>query len=117
MATPPRQPREGPPDRRGHHEGDAGVAGGVPELADRGASGSAPAAGPAGDPVVRHTRRETLMRATRHGYPYARTCAAALALLLGATLAAAPPAAAQANHLKVALQGDTSNVDLHLTTH
>ena len=57
------------------------------------------------------------MRATRHGYLYARTCAAALALLLGATLAAAPPAAAQANHLKVALQGDTSNVDLHLTTH
>ena len=41
----------------------------------------------------------------------------ALALLLGATMVAAPHAAAQANHLKVALQGDTSNVDLHLTTH
>jgi ABC-type transport system substrate-binding protein len=54
------------------------------------------------------------MRATRHGLRYA---AVALALLLGATLGAAPPAAAQANHLKVALQGDTSNVDLHLTTH
>jgi peptide/nickel transport system substrate-binding protein len=34
--------------------------------------------------------------------------------LLGVMLVAAPPAAAQ---LKVALQGDTSNVDLHLTTH
>ena len=41
----------------------------------------------------------------------------ALALFLGASLVAAPPAGAQANHLKVALQGDTSNVDLHLTTH
>ena len=57
-------------------------------------------------------------RATRHGLRYtAGWCAMALALLLGATLVAAPPAAAQANHLKVALQGDTSNVDLHLTTH
>src|SRR5262249_50603934 len=43
--------------------------------------------------------------------------AVALALLFGATLAAAPPASPQASHLKVALQGDTSNVDLHLTTH
>ena len=42
--------------------------------------------------------------------------AVALALLLGATLAVAPPASAQGT-LKVALQGDTSNVDLHLTTH
>jgi peptide/nickel transport system substrate-binding protein len=40
-----------------------------------------------------------------------------LALVLGATLVAAPPAMAQGSHLKVALQGDTSNVDLHLTTH
>ena len=56
-------------------------------------------------------------RATRHGFHYAGWCAIALARLLGATRAAAPPAAAQANHLKVALQGDTSNVDLHLTTH
>ena len=39
-----------------------------------------------------------------------------LALLLGATLLATPPAVAQTT-LKVALQGDTSNVDLHLTTH
>jgi peptide/nickel transport system substrate-binding protein len=38
-------------------------------------------------------------------------------VLLVAPLAAAPPAAAQGSHLKVALQGDTSNVDLHLTTH
>jgi peptide/nickel transport system substrate-binding protein len=43
--------------------------------------------------------------------------AVAFALLLGVALAAATPAWAQANHLKVALQGDTSNVDLHLTTH
>ena len=57
-------------------------------------------------------------RATRHELRYtAGWCAMALALLLGATLVAAPPAAAQADHLKVALQGDTSNVDLHLTTH
>ena len=57
-------------------------------------------------------------RATRHGLR--RTAGRgvmALALLLGATMVAAPHAAAQANHLKVALQGDTSNVDLHLTTH
>ena len=57
-------------------------------------------------------------RATRHGLR--RTAGQgvmALALLLGATMVAAPHAAAQANHLKVALQGDTSNVDLHLTTH
>jgi peptide/nickel transport system substrate-binding protein len=40
-----------------------------------------------------------------------------LAFLLGATLVAAPPASAQGSHLKVALHGDTSNVDLHLTTH
>ena len=32
-------------------------------------------------------------------------------------LAAGPPAAAQGPHLKVALQGDTSDVDLHMTTH
>ncbi|HEY7140552.1 MAG TPA: ABC transporter substrate-binding protein, partial [Methylomirabilota bacterium] len=56
-------------------------------------------------------------RARRHGFRYAGWCAIALAPLLGVALAAAPPAAAQANHLKVALQGDTSNVDLHLTTH
>ena len=43
--------------------------------------------------------------------------AVALALLLGATLVAAPQASAQGSQLKVALQGDTSNVDLHLTTH
>jgi peptide/nickel transport system substrate-binding protein len=42
--------------------------------------------------------------------------AVAVALLLGATLAVAPAARAQGT-LKVALQGDTSNVDLHLTTH
>jgi peptide/nickel transport system substrate-binding protein len=42
--------------------------------------------------------------------------AVAVALLLGATLTVAPPARAQGT-LKVALQGDTSNVDLHLTTH
>ncbi len=57
-------------------------------------------------------------RATRHGPRYtAGWCAMALTLFLGATLVVARPAAAQANHLKVALQGDTSNVDLHLTTH
>ena len=57
-------------------------------------------------------------RATRHGLRYAAGwCGTALALLLGATLVAAPPASAQGGHLKVALQGDTSNVDLHLTTH
>ena len=67
------------------------------------------------------TKEETQMRATRatrHGLR--RTAGRgvmALALLLGATMVAAPQAAAQANHLKVALQGDTSNVDLHLTTH
>jgi peptide/nickel transport system substrate-binding protein len=59
------------------------------------------------------------MRATRHGLRYtAGWCGMALAvLLLGATLIAAPTASAQGSHLKVALQGDTSNVDLHLTTH
>ncbi len=57
-------------------------------------------------------------RAPRHGlHRTAGWCAMALALFLGASLVAAPPAGAQANHLKVALQGDTSNVDLHLTTH
>jgi peptide/nickel transport system substrate-binding protein len=38
----------------------------------------------------------------------------ALALLAPAV---APPALAQGVHLKVALQGDTSDVDLHMTTH
>jgi peptide/nickel transport system substrate-binding protein len=89
-------------------------------LADRGAPGPAPTAGAAGDSLVTTTRRETLMRATRatrHGLRYtAGWCAMALALLLGATLIAAQPASAQST-LKVALQGDTSNVDLHLTTH
>ena len=91
----------------------------VPDLADRGTTGPAPAAGAAGDPVVK-TREEKVMRATRvirHGFPTAAWCAMALILVLGASLVAAPPAAAQANHLKVGLQGDTSNVDLHLTTH
>jgi peptide/nickel transport system substrate-binding protein len=50
------------------------------------------------------------MRATRY-------LAGTLGLLLGLTLGAPAPAAAQGGHLKVALQGDTSNVDLHLTTH
>jgi peptide/nickel transport system substrate-binding protein len=40
---------------------------------------------------------------------------AGLALLAGAV--DRTPAWAQGGHLKVALQGDTSNVDLHLTTH
>ena len=58
------------------------------------------------------------MRATRHGLRRtAGWSGAALALLLGVTLVAAPPAAAQGSHLKIALSGDTSNVDLHLTTH
>jgi peptide/nickel transport system substrate-binding protein len=56
-------------------------------------------------------------RTARHGL--GRTVgryAAALVLLLGAALVATPPAAAQGSHLKVALQGETANVDLHLTT-
>lgn len=43
--------------------------------------------------------------------------AAGLALMLGASLITTPLASAQGSQLKVALQGDTSNVDLHLTTH
>jgi peptide/nickel transport system substrate-binding protein len=57
-------------------------------------------------------------RATRHAlHHFTGWCATALAVFLAATLVAAPPAGAQANHLRVALSGDTSNVDLHLTTH
>jgi peptide/nickel transport system substrate-binding protein len=44
----------------------------------------------------------------------ARWIGLALALLLAA---GAAPARAQGTHLKVALQGDTSDVDLHMTTH
>jgi len=46
-----------------------------------------------------------------------RSVAVTGALLLALALAAPVPGAAQGGHLKVALQGDTSNVDLHLTTH
>jgi peptide/nickel transport system substrate-binding protein len=57
-------------------------------------------------------------RSPRNGLRHtAGWCGMALAVLLAGALAAAPPAGAQASHLKVALQGDTSNVDLHLTTH
>ena len=37
--------------------------------------------------------------------------------LLGMLVGGAGSAWAQGGHLKVALQGDTSNIDLHLTTH
>jgi len=50
------------------------------------------------------------MRATRH-------FAWILGLLVALTLGGPTGADAQGGHLKVALQGDTSNVDLHLTTH
>jgi peptide/nickel transport system substrate-binding protein len=57
-------------------------------------------------------------RSTRYGLRHTSGwVAVALALLLSAAWIAAPPASAQGTHLKVALQGDTSNVDLHLTTH
>jgi peptide/nickel transport system substrate-binding protein len=46
-----------------------------------------------------------------------RFLAGTLGLLLALALVGSPPVAAQGGHLKVALQGDTSNVDLHLTTH
>lgn len=46
-----------------------------------------------------------------------RYLAGTLGLLLALALGVPAPAAAQGGHLKVALQGDTSNVDLHLTTH
>jgi peptide/nickel transport system substrate-binding protein len=46
-----------------------------------------------------------------------RYLAGILGLLLGLALGGPSPASAQGGHLKVALQGDTSNVDLHLTTH
>ena len=41
----------------------------------------------------------------------------ALALLLGADPGRRAAGGRPGHHLKVALQGDTSNVDLHLTTH
>jgi peptide/nickel transport system substrate-binding protein len=68
-------------------------------------------------PVVT-TKEETAMRLTRSTWGGLRHAGGwvAIALLLGATPIAAPPASAQGT-LKVALQGDTSNVDLHLTTH
>jgi ABC-type transport system substrate-binding protein len=38
-------------------------------------------------------------------------------VVVAVLLAAGSPASAQGTHLKVALQGDTSDVDLHMTTH
>ncbi len=55
---------------------------------------------------------------TQYGLGHAGGCVTVvLALLLGTTLIGAPAASAQGTQLKVGLQGDTSDVDLHMTTH